>query len=115
MSSGANDCNLISDPAKDFYRDLDALFIDFELRNKKVVQFHVNSAIIVKLFDDTISFRKHIHMPDTSCKKTSRKFLNSLEAGIGTRKKAGKIPEEGFAEFDSIIVRREVIESKNHG
>lgn len=87
MSSGADDCILIFDPAEDFYEDLDALFTDLELRDEKVVQLHVDSATVVESFDDTIGFGRYTHRPDTSSKRTLWKFLNSLEAGIGAMKR----------------------------
>lgn len=61
---------MISDSTEDFYENLDTLFTDFKLKDKKVVQFYVNSAIVVKSFDDTINFRRYTHMPDINCKKT---------------------------------------------
>lgn len=99
MSSGANNI-LISDATEDFYADLDALFTDFKPRDKKVVQLYVDSATAVEPFDDNMGFERYTYRPSTSSKRTPWEFLNSLEAGIEARKKAGNIPEEGFTGFD---------------
>ncbi len=42
-------------------------------------------------------------------------ILESYDTGIGARKKAGIISEEGPARFDCMIVGRGVIKSENHG
>ena len=114
VNSGANDCVLISDPTKNFYEDLVTLFPDLKSGDKKVEQLYINSAIVVDSCDNTIGFRRYTQKPDTGSKRASWKFLNLLEAGIGTKKKAGMIPEKRFAGFDGIIVGRGVIKSKNH-
>lgn len=64
----ANNSILISDLAKDFYKDLSILFINFELKDKK-------------------SIEKYIYKPDTNSKNTPKKFLNLIIIGIGIRKK----------------------------
>ena len=71
------------------------LYIPISSPETKVVQLYVDSATVFKPY--TIGFGRYTHRPDTSSKRTPWKFLNSLEAGIGARKKAGMIPEEGFA------------------
>ena len=115
VNSGANDCVLISDPTKDFYEDLVTLFPDLKPGDEKVGQLHIDSATVVESCDNTIGSGRYIQRPDTSSKRAPWRFLNSLEAGIGTKKKAGMIPEEGFAGFDGIIVGRGVIKSEDHG
>lgn len=110
-----DDCSLIFDPAEDLYEELDALSTTFEPEDEKVVQFCVNSATDGESVHDTISFGRYIQRPDTSNKKTTWKFLNSFEAGIRAKKKAGLIPEEGFTGFADMIVGRRVIKSEDHG
>lgn len=97
---------MIFNLANNFYKNLDALFINLKLRDKKVVQLYINSATFVKLFDNIINFEKYTHKPDTSSKKIIWKVLNSLKAGIRTKKKAGMMPEKRFARFEDNIVGR---------
>lgn len=99
MSLGANDCILISNPAKDFYEDLGALFTALEPGDEKGMQLHNG---------------RYAHKPDTSSKRTQWKFLNSLDVGIGARKKA-RMTSEGIAGFDGIIVGWGAIKSEDHG
>lgn len=86
-----------------------------EPRDEKVEQLYVDSAIVAESVDNTISFGRYTQRPDTSSKSTSRKFLNPFEAGIRAKKKSGIIPKERFAGFDSMIVGRGEIKSKDHG
>ena len=104
VNSGDNDCMLIFDPAKYFYEDLALLFINLKPRNEKFGQFYIDSVIIFGLFDDIIGFKKHAYKPDSSSKRSPWKFLNSLNMGIGARKKADIILEEKPAGFDDIVV-----------
>lgn len=104
MRSGANDCILISDPAKYFYENLAPLFVDFKPRDEEVGQFHVDSITVFEPFNDTTGFERHAHKPDSSSKESPWKFLNSLSTGIRTRRKAGMISEKEPAGFDGIVV-----------
>ena len=115
VSSGADDCMLISDSAENFYEDLGTLFTDLKPGDEKVEQIHIDSGIVAESIDNTISFGRYSQRPDTSSKSTSRKFLSSSEAGIGAKKKSGITPGEGFAGFDGMIVGRGEIKSEDHG
>ncbi len=115
VSSGADDCMLVSDPAENFYEDLVTLFPDLKPGNEKVRQLHVDSVTVVEPFDNTICLGRYTHTPDSSSKRTSWKSCNSLRARIEARKKAGMISGEGPAGFDGIVVRRGVIKSEDHG
>ena len=86
-NSSNNDYVLVSDPAEDFYEDLGALFTDLKPGDEKVVQLHVDFVTVVEPFDDTIGIGRYTHEPGTSSKRTPWKFLNSLDARIGARKK----------------------------
>lgn len=116
VRSGANDCKLISDPAKYFYEDLGTLFTDLKPRDEEVAQLHVGSVTIVEPFDDTYhhGLEKYAHTPDNSSKRTPLKFLNLFDAGIGARKKAGTILG-GPAGFDGIVIGQGVIKNEDHG
>lgn len=59
----ANDYILISNLIKDFYKDLHALFTNLKPKDKKIVQFHVDFVIVVKLIYNTLSFGRYIHKP----------------------------------------------------
>lgn len=71
MWLGANDCILIYNPIKYYYEDLAFLFIDLKPKDKKVEQFYINFITVIEPFDDTIGFKKHIHKPVNSSKKSS--------------------------------------------
>lgn len=105
---------MISDSAEDFYEDLGTLFTDLKPRDEEVRQLHIDFVTVVEPFDDTIGLEKYAHRPDSSNKRTSSKFLNLLDAGVGVRKKAGMISETP-AGFDGIVVRRGLVKSKDHG
>ena len=115
VRSGVDDCMLISDPAEYFYEDLGTLFNHLKPRDEEVGQLSADSVTVVEPFDDTIGLRKYAHRPNSSCKRTPSKFLNSFDAGIGAKKKAGMIPEKRHAGFDGIVVGRGVIKSEDHG
>ena len=114
VSSGADDCILISGSAEDFYNDLGTLFTDLEPADEKVGKIHVDFVTVAVPLDDTIGFERYAHSPDSSSKRTRWKSLNSLDAGIGARKKAGMI-SEGPAGFDGMIAGRWVGKSEDHG
>ncbi len=114
VSSGADDCMLISDPAEDFNEDLGTLFPDLKPGDKKAGQLCVDSVTVVKPFDDTIGLRRCAHRPDSSNKRTRWKSFNSYDTGIGARKKAGMRLEEGHTGFDGIVIGRGVIKSDDH-
>lgn len=114
VNSGTNDCILIFDFTKNLYKDLVILFPNFKPKDKKVGQLHIDFATIVKLCDNIIGSGKYTQKLNISSKKVSWRFLNSLEAGIGTKKKSSIILEKGFAGFDDIIVGWRVIKSKNY-
>lgn len=91
---GNNNCMLIFDLAQYFSRDLRTLFINLKPRNKELRQLPINSITIVELFDNIIDFWKYIHKLNNSYKKTLLKFMNSFDAKIDTKKKAGMISEK---------------------
>lgn len=93
---------LIFNLIKDFYEDIDAIFTNFKLKDKKVGQLHINSAIVVELFDNTISLDQ-----------TVQKFINFFKAKIRAKKKIGSISKEESTRFDNIIVVQKVIKSKD--
>ena len=70
VRSGANNYILISNPTKYFYKDLAPLFVNLKPRNNKVGQFHIDSVSIIKLFDDTIGFKRYAHKPNSRSKKS---------------------------------------------
>ena len=108
-----NELGLISDFAKDFYKDLDILFIDFQPRKKKVRQFYADFDPIVKPFDNTIGFGKYTLRPSSSNKKPRSKILPLFNARISVIKKADIIIKR-LAKFDSIVVKHRVIKSRDH-
>lgn len=65
---------MISDFAKDFYKDLGTLFINLKPGDKKVEQIYINSNIVAKSIHNIISFRKYLQRFDTNNKSTSQKF-----------------------------------------
>lgn len=105
---------LISDSAKDFYKDLDTLFTDLQPRNKKARRLHADFVPIVEPFDNTIGLGKYTHRPGSSSKRTPSKFLPLLDARLGVGKKAGTILERP-AKFDGVVVGRGVIKGGDHG
>lgn len=113
VRSGANDCILISDPAKYFYRDLGTLFTDLKPRDKEVGQLHIDSVTVVKPFNNTIGLEKYANRPDSSSKRSPSKFLNLLDARVEDRKKTNTILKKP-AGFDGIVVGRGVIKSEDH-
>lgn len=114
MNLGINNCMLIFDFTKDFYKDLIILFLNFKPKDKKVRQLYIDFATIVKLYNNIIGSERYTQKLTISSKKVSWRFLNLLEAGIGTKKKSSIILEKRFGRFDNIIVRWRVIKSKNH-
>ena len=70
VSSGADDCMLISDSAKDFYKDLGTLFTDLKPGDEKVGKLHVDFVSVAEPLDDTIGFGRYAHRPDSSSKRT---------------------------------------------
>lgn len=65
---------MISDFAKDFYKDLDTLFTNLKPRNKKVGQIYIDSNIVAKSIHNIINFKKYLQRFDTNNKSTSQKF-----------------------------------------
>lgn len=113
VRSGANDCFLIANPAKYFYRDLGTLFTDLKPRDKEVGQLHVDSVTVVKPFNNTIGLEKYTDRLDSSSKRSPLKFLSLLDARVEDRKKTDTILEKP-AGFDSIVVGWGVIKSEDH-
>ncbi len=115
VSSGADGCMLISDPAENFYEDLGTFFTNLKPGVEKIGQLHVDCVTVVKPLDDTIGLEKYTLKLDNSSKRTPWKSLNPLDVGIGARKKAGIISEDGPAGFYGMIVGRGVIKSEDYG
>ncbi len=115
VRSNAHDCMLIFNLVDYFYKDLETLFTNFKLKDKEVGQLYVDPVTVVKPFDNTIGLRKYIQRPNSSCKRTPSKFLNSFDIGIGAKKKAGMISDKRHTGFDGIVVRLKVIIRENHG
>ncbi len=114
VRSRANNCMLISNPAKYFYEDLGTLFINLKPRDNEIGQPYLDSVTIVEPCDNTIGLGKYADRPYSSSKRSPSKFLNLLDARVEDRKKTDIISERP-AGFDGIVVRRGVIKSEDHG
>ena len=108
VNSGDNDCVLVSNPNKDFYENLEALFADPV--DEDLVQLRVSS---VELFEHVEGTRIGTRSLDIKSKKTVQRL--ELQApkkdGVGTEK--GRYPGLGGLVIGRLI--QKAIKSEDHG
>ena len=75
VSSGEDDCVLVSEPTDDFYKNLGALFADCKPVEEDVVQLHVSSVSTI----EPLKHVKGIRIGTRRLKIRSKKTVQRLE------------------------------------